>query len=211
MNNEKLIQEQKLPDEEEVKENPYNESESSREDYLPVNEDVFQERNSLIKGILLAFVFFSVIIYSLLYMLAPEKEANLIFEGNYNSTLFNNSLCKNRKMGNNFYKLDTLKIREDTAIMNVSLNCIENIKSNEKNNYLMIKILYSKDTKIINNILIINDLISKEINIIINELYNDFKINDFPFWLILSNKDNKKSQEKNITSNYLINFFKLSD
>ena len=210
MNNEKLIKEQKLPDEEEVKENPYNESESSREDYLPVNEDVFQERNSLIKGILLAFVFFSVIIYSLLYMLAPEKEANLIFEGNYNSTFFNNSLCKNGKMGNNFYKLDTLNIREDIAIMNVSLNCIENIRINKKNNYLMIKILYSKDTKIINNILIINDLISKEINII-NELYNDFKINDFPFWLILYNKDNKKNQEKNITSNYLINFFKLSD
>ena len=210
MNNEKFIQGPKSPEDEEVKDNPYNESESSREDYLPVNEDLFKERNSLIKGISLAFVFFSVIIYSLLYMLAPEKAANLIFEGNYNSTLFNNTLCKNGKIGNIFYKLDTLNIREDTVIMNISLNCIINIKKNEGKNYLMIIMKYLKDTKIINNIFIINDFISKEIEII-NELYNDFKINDFPFWLILYNKDNKKSQEKNITSNYLINFFKLSD
>ena len=181
MNSEKLIQEQKLS-EEEVKDNPYNESESSREDYLPVNEDLFKERNSLIKGILLAFVFFSVIIYSLLYMLAPEKAANLIFEGNYNSTLFNNTLCKNGKIGNIFYKLDTINIRETSIKMNISLNCILNTGNNDGNNYLMIKILYQKDTKIINNILVTNNYITKEIGII-DEIYNDFKINDFPFWI----------------------------
>ena len=41
MNNENLINERKLSDDEEIKDNPYNESESSREDYLPVNEDLF--------------------------------------------------------------------------------------------------------------------------------------------------------------------------
>lgn len=206
MDNEKFIEEPKYPEIEEVKENRFNESDSSREDYLPVNEDLFKERNSLIKGISLAFVFFSVIIYSLLYMLAPEKAANLIFEGNYNSTLFNNTLCSNGKIGNIFYKLDVLNIREDCVIMNISLNCIVNMKNNERNNYLMIKILYLKETKIINNILIINDLISKELNIN-NELYNDFKINDFPFWLCLYNKNNKENKQKNITSDYLMNFF----
>ena len=207
MNSEKLIQEQKLS-EEEVKDNPYNESESSREDYLPVNEDLFKERNSLIKGILLAFVFFSVIIYSLLYMLAPEKAANLIFEGNYNSTLFNNTLCKNGKIGNIFYKLDTINIRETSVIMNLSLNCILNMNNNERNNYLMIKMLYQKDTKIIINILVTNNYITKEIGII-DQIYNNFKINDFPFWLYLYNKESLSKNTKNITSNYLINFFRL--
>ena len=45
--------------------------------------------------LLITFVFFSVIIYSLLYMLTPEKSVNLIFEGNYNTTFFNNTLSKN--------------------------------------------------------------------------------------------------------------------
>ena len=207
MNSEKLIRERKIS-EEEVKDNPYNESESSREDYLPVNEDLFKERNSLIKGILLAFVFFSVIIYSLLYMLAPEKGANLIFEGNYNSTLFNNTLCKNGKIGNIFYKLDTINIRETSVIMNLSLNCILNMNKNERNNYLMIKMLYQKDTKIIINILVTNNYITKEIGII-DQIYNNFKINDFPFWLYLYNKESLSKNTKNITSNYLINFFRL--
>ena len=209
MNSENLINEKKLSEDEEVKDNPYNESESSREDYLPVNEDLFTERNSVIKGISLAFVFFSVIIYSLLYMLAPEKAANLIFEGNYNSTLFNNTLCKIGKIRNIFYKLDTINIRQDSIIMNISLNCILNIDGNEGNNYLMIKILYLKNTKIINNVLIMNNYISKEISIF-EEIYNDFKINDFPFWLFLYNKDKDNSTEnitKNITSDYLKNFF----
>ena len=58
LNSEKLINERRLSEDEEIKDNPYNESESSREDYLPVNEDLFTERNSVSKGISLAFVFF---------------------------------------------------------------------------------------------------------------------------------------------------------
>ena len=102
LNSEKFIPKEKILDDEEIKDNPYNESESSREDYLPVNEDLFKERNSVIKGISLIFVFFSVIIYSLLYMLTPEKSVNLIFEGNYNTTFFNNTLSKNGKIKNIF-------------------------------------------------------------------------------------------------------------
>ena len=59
--------------EDEIKDNRYNESESSREDDLPIKEGLFNEIPRVIKGISLAFVYFSVIIYSLLYMLTPEK------------------------------------------------------------------------------------------------------------------------------------------
>ena len=206
-NNNNKIQNINL-EQEVVKANPYNESEGSREDDLPVNENLFTERNSIIKGISLAFVFFSVIIYSLLYMLAPEKSANLIFEGNYNSTLFNSSLCKIGVMDNIFYKLDTINIRDNCVVMNVSLNCISTIAEQNKLNYLVIKIIFFKDEKIINNILVTNNFISKEINDI-SETYNDFKINDFPFWLCLYNKDDKGNNYiRNITSDYLINFLK---
>ena len=204
LNSEKFIPKEKFLDDEEIKDNPYNESESSREDYLPVNEDLFKERNSVIKGISLAFVFFSVIIYSLLYMLTPEKSANLIFEGNYNTTLFNNTLCN--KIKNNFYKLDSINIKDNMIIMNISLNCIKNIENNNGNNYLILKIIYLDNTKTINNILIMNNIISKEIGNI-SGIYNDYKLNDFPFWLYLYNKDNKHNIFKNITSDYLINFF----
>jgi hypothetical protein len=204
-NSEKLCQKERIFDEEEIKKNPYNESESSREDYLPVNEDLFKERSTAIKGISLAFVFFSVLIYSLLYMLAPEKAANLIFEGNFNSSLFNNTLCKIGKIGKIFYKLDAMNIRENMIIFNISLNCILNNNNKDNNNNLMIKMIYLKDTKIINSVLIINNFISKEINDIL-QIYNEFKINDFPFWLCLYNKDNKNNI-KNITSDYLMNFF----
>ena len=204
-NSEKLCQKERIFDEEEIKKNPYNESESSREDYLPVNEDLFKERSTAIKGISLAFVFFSVLIYSLLYMLAPEKAANLIFEGNFNSSLFNNTLCKIGKVGKIFYKLDAMNIRENMIIFNISLNCILNNNNKDNNNNLMIKMIYLKDTKIINSVLIMNNFISKEINDIL-QIYNEFKINDFPFWLCLYNKDNKNNI-KNITSDYLMNFF----
>ena len=204
-NSENLYQKERISDVEEIKKNPYNESESSREDYLPVNEDLFKERSTAIKGISLAFVFFSVLIYSLLYMLAPEKAANLIFEGNFNSSLFNNTLCKIGKIGKIFYKLDAMNIRENMIILNISLNCILNNNNKDNNNNLIIKMIYSKDTKIINSVLIMNNFISKEINDKI-QIYNEFKINDFPFWLCLYNKDNKNNI-KNITSDYLMNFF----
>ena len=200
LNTENFIPKEDLQDEE-LKDNPYNESESSREDYLPVNEDLFKERNSVIKGMSLAFVFFSVIIYSLLYMLAPEKEANLIFEGNNNLTLFDKSICLNGSKFKNFYKLDTMNIKEKMIIMNISLNC----HLNNNNDYLVVKMIYSKEDKIINNILIENSMISKELELDnIKEIYNDYKIHDFPFWICIFNKDN--NNKKNISSDYLINF-----
>ena len=200
LNNENFIPKEDIQDEE-LKDNPYNESESSREDYLPVNEDLFKERNSVIKGMSLAFVFFSVIIYSLLYMLAPEKEANLIFEGNNNLTLFDKSICLNASKFKNFYKLDTMNIKEKMIIMNISLNC----HLNNNNDYLVVKMIYSKEDKIINNILIENSMISKELELDnIKEIYNDYKIHDFPFWICIFNKDN--NNKKNISSDYLINF-----
>jgi hypothetical protein len=200
LNNENFIPKEDIQDEE-LKDNPYNESESSREDYLPVNEDLFKERNSVIKGMSLAFVFFSVIIYSLLYMLAPEKEANLIFEGNNNLTLFDKSICLNGSKFKNFYKLDTMNIKEKMIIMNISLNC----HLNNNNDYLVVKMIYSKEDKIINNILIENSMISKELELDnIKEIYNDYKIHDFPFWICIFNKDN--NNKKNISSDYLINF-----
>ena len=200
LNTENFIPKEDLQDEE-LKDNPYNESESSREDYLPVNEDLFKERNSVIKGMSLAFVFFSVIIYSLLYMLAPEKEANLIFEGNNNLTLFDKSICLNGSKFKNFYKLDTMNIKEKMIIMNISLNC----HLNNNNDYLVVKMIYSKEDNIINNILIENSMISKELELDnIKEIYNDYKIHDFPFWICIFNKDN--NNKKNISSDYLINF-----
>lgn len=199
LDNENFIND-KIQDEE-LKDNPYNESESSREDYLPVNEDLFKERNSVIKGMSLAFVFFSVIIYSLLYMLAPEKAANLIFEGNYNLTLFDNSICLNGSNFKNFYKLDTMNIKEKMIIMNISLNC----HLNNNNDFLVVKMIFSKEEKLINNILIENGVMSKEIKLdSIKEIYSDYKIHDFPFWIYIFNKDN--NNKKNISSDYLIDF-----
>ena len=55
--------------EDEIKDNRYNESESSREDDLSIKEGLFNETPRVVKGISLAFVYFSVIIYSLLYMI----------------------------------------------------------------------------------------------------------------------------------------------
>ena len=207
-NNEQLINNNKrYMDEyveEEVKENPYNESESSREDDLPIKEGLFHETASVIKGLSLAFVFFSVIIYSVLYMLTPEKSANLIFVGNYNSTLFNNTFYSNINSKNNFFKLDEIKIRENLIIMNISLHFVNNI-----NNYLSIYIIIEGKGKIINRVYVENEKMSKDIYIGINKenidvIYNDYKINDFPFWLCLYNKEN--FDMRNITSDYLISF-----
>ena len=190
--------------EEETKNNPYEESENSREDDLPIKEGLFNETASIIKGILLAFVFFSVIIYSLLYMLTPEKSANLIFIGKYNSSLFNNSFCSEENLKNNFYILDELKTREKIIIINISLNCLI---EKEINNFLKISIIM--DDNKINKVFVENEKISKDIYIGINNfedaIYNDYKINDFPFWLCLYNKEN--FDMRNITSEYLINYF----
>jgi len=192
--------------EEEIKDNPYNESESSREDDLPVKQGLFKEPQSIIKGISLAFVFFSVIIYSLLYMLTPEKSANLIFVGNFDSSIFNDTFCSKLNIKNNFYKLDEVKFRENLIIMNISLFCLS--ENTNANNYLKIYLTMEGKGKIINKVYMENETISKDIYIGYNKenidiIYNDYKINDFPFWLCLYNKEN--FDMRNITSDYLMN------
>lgn len=180
------LSEKNLLDEDKLdsKNNPYNESESSREDYLPLNEDLFREKTSTIKGILLAFIFFSVIIYSVLYMLTPEKAANLIFEGSYNSSLFEEE--------QNFYKLDTIIERRNMIIFNISLN-------KEINPEKLSIILMNYDTQLIINI-IYNETTLKHLEKSIKN-YKSYNANDFPFWLSLTNE---KGDVFNITSDYLL-------
>ena len=182
--------------EDEINDNRYNESESSREDDLPIKEGLFNETPRVIKGISLAFVYFSVIIYSLLYMLAPEKSANLIFIGNYDTSLFNYT----------FYKLDDIKIKENLIILNISLNNI--IKDNITNNNNYLRIYINLEEKKINKVYINNGIRNKDIYLNKNDvIYNDYKINDFPFWLCLFNKEN--FDMRNITSEFLINYFDI--
>ena len=137
-------------------------------------------------------------------MLTPDKSANLIFIGKYNSSLFNNSLCTEENLKNNFYVLDELKTREKIIIINISLNCLN---ENETNNYLKINVIMDENQ--INKVYVENESISKDIyigiNNIENAIYNDYKINDSPFWLCLYNKEN--FDMRNITSEYLINYF----
>ena len=175
-----------------------NESESSKENDLPMVEGniYFKERTSLIKGISLAFIFFSVIIYSLLYMLAPEKEANLIFEGS--------NLILNEEE-DIFYKLDTVFIKEKTTIFNISLNVLSD-EIDEKANIISIAINYPEDN-VINNVTIMNYYFCKKLNGNASE-YKYYKINDFPFWLYLYNSMNDE-KAFNITSDYLINLLQI--
>ena len=182
--------------EDEIKDNRYNESESNREDDLLIKEGLFNETPRVIKGISLAFVYFSVIIYSLLYMLAPEKSANLIFIGNYDTSLFNYT----------FYKVDDIKIKENLIILNISLNNIIKDNITNSNNYLRIYI--NLEEKKINKVYINNGIRNKDIYLNKNDvIYNDYKINDFPFWLCLFNK--KNFDMRNITSEFLINYFDI--
>jgi len=175
----------------------------SRRDSIYTQSEFLQDENpstnkeSIIKGMILVFIYFSVIIYSLLYMLTPNKTANLIFEGDLNSEYFNNSIY-NKNI--DFYKLDTIRIREDMIIINISRNFRYENNTDSKNN-LLINLIYS-NLKNINKIVISNNFISKEINNGIN-IYQYYKVNDFPFWLILFNKEN--DAKINITSEYLEN------
>ena len=63
-------------------------------------------------------------------MLAPEKSANLIFIGNYDTSSFNYT----------FYKVDDIKIKENIIISNISLNNIVKDNITNNNNYLRIYI-----------------------------------------------------------------------
>ena len=168
-----------------------NENEISQEQYPPINKDSF------IKGLSLVFIYFSLIIYSLLYMLAPEKTANLIFEGDSNSLSYNYSLYKNNTK---LYKLDSIRVRENMTIIGISKDFHYDNNSYIKNNY-SIEIMFSGKNKIINKIVILNNFKSKELDIGI-KIYLYYKVNDFPFWLALYNSDDIM----NITSDNFNNF-----
>ena len=174
-----------------------------RKESIYTQSEFFQEENpsinkeSIISGMILVFIYFSVIIYSLLYMLTPEKNANLIFEGNLNSEYLNNSIYNSN---NDFYKLDTIRIRKDMIIINISRNFRYENNTDSRNN-LLINLFYS-NLKNINKVIISNNYISKEISKGMN-IYQYYKVNDFPFWLILFNKEN--DDKINITSEYLNN------
>ena len=175
----------------------------SRKDSIYTQSEFFEEENqstnkeSTIKGMIIVFIYFSVIIYSLLYMLTPDKNANLIFEGNLNSEYLNNSIYNSN---NDFYKLDTIRIRKDMIIINISRNFRYENNTDSRNN-LLINLIYS-NLKNINKVVISNNYISKEISNGMN-IYQYYKVNDFPFWLILFNKEN--DDKINITSEYLNN------
>ena len=77
-------------------------------------------------------------------MLTPEKSENLIFVGNYDSTLFNDTFYSKIISENNFFKLDEINIRENLIIMNISFHCVNNI-----NNYLSIYIIIERKGQII--------------------------------------------------------------
>ena len=173
INNDRILSKEKKS----FKNNSFTESEIKTEEYPPINKDSF------ILGLSLVFIYFSLIIYSLLYMLTPEKNANLIFEGDTNSPSFNNSLYNTN---NQFYKLDSIRIRENLTLFGISKD-FRNENNDTKNN-LSIALNFSKKPKIINKILIINNYKSKEIDIGI-KIYNNYKINDFPFWLALYNNE----------------------
>lgn len=175
----------------------------SRKNTIYTQSEFFEEENPLknkvstFNGMILVFIYFSVIIYSLLYMLTPEKNANLIFEGNLNSEYLNNSIYNSN---NYFYKLDTIRIRKDMIIINISRNFRYENNTDSRNN-LLINLFYS-NLKNINKVIISNNYISKEISNGMN-IYQYYKVNDFPFWLILFNKEN--DDKINITSEYLNN------
>ena len=85
-------------------------------------------------------------------------------------------------------------------IINISRNFRYENNTDSRNN-LLINLFYS-NLKNINKVIISNNYISKEISKGMN-IYQYYKVNDFPFWLILFNKEN--DDKINITSEYLNN------
>ena len=190
INIEQKISKERKSNIKQIKDISFTESEFTQGEYSSINKDSF------IIGLGLVFIYFSVITYSLLYMLTPEKSANLIFEGDINSISYNYSLYNNN---NKIYKLDSIRIRENRTVIKISKNFhYENNNDNKEN--LSIELIYSENQKIINKIIINNNFISKEINNDI-KIYHYYKLNDFPFWLALFNNDYE--DKINITSYYL--------
>lgn len=176
-----------------IRESSYAGSSFFKEEYPSIDKE------SYFKGLGLIFIYFSVIIYSLLYMLTPDKKANLFFDGDLKSPSYNHSIYNENY---DFYKLDTIRERVNNTILELSRNYLSDNKK-ISDNHLLIKIIYSENPKIINKIIIINNQISKEIDNGI-QIYHYFKIKDFPFCLSLFNKDNEDILD--ITSDYLKNF-----
>ena len=132
-------------------------------------------------------------------MLAPEKTANLIFEGDPNSSILNYSLYNTN---NNFYKLDSIRVRKNKTIFAISKDFrYENTNTNK----IWIEVYFTESSKVINRVIIINNFKSKEINMGI-KVYKYYKTNDIPFWLMLYN-DNDKEEVMNITSDNINDFF----
>lgn len=165
-----------------------NESESIKGNNTQIN------KNSYLIGLSLVFLYFSIIIYSLLYMLVPEKTANLIFEGDPNVAILNFSLYNSN---NRFYKLDSIRVRENLTLLWISRDF-----RFENNNKLSIGIYFDQNPKTINKVTVTNNHNSKEIDIGV-KIFNNYKINDFPFSLELFKDENIM----NITSEELDKLF----
>ena len=127
-------------------------------------------------------------------MLAPEKTANLIFEGEPNVAILNYSLYNSN---NRFYKLDSIRVRENLTLLRISRDF-----RYENDNKLSIGIYFEHNPKIINKVIVTNNHNSKEIDIGV-KIFNNYKVNDFPFSLELFNDENIM----NITSDELDKFF----
>ena len=190
-NIERIISKERKPNIKQIKDISFTESEFTQGESSSINKDSF------IKGLGLVFVYFSIIIYSLLYMLTPERSANLIFEGDINSYSYNYSLYNYNN--NKIYKLDSIRIRRNKTILKISKN-FRYANNDDNKEKLSIELFYLENQKIINKIIITNNFISKEINKDI-KIYHYYKLNDFPFWLALFNKDYE--DKINITSDYL--------
>ena len=192
INIEQKISKERKSNIKQIKDISFTESEFTQGESSSINKDSF------IKGLGLVFVYFSIIIYSLLYMLTPERSANLIFEGDINSYSYNYSLY-NYNNNNKIYKLDSIRIRRNKTILKISKN-FRYVNNDDNKEKLSIELIYLENQKIINKIIITNNFISKEINKDI-KIYHYYKLNDFPFWLALFNKDYE--DKINITSDYL--------
>ena len=109
-------------------------------------------------------------------------------------------ILKNKNFGLN------LKIKIFLNIYGLSLNNI--IKDNITNNNNYLRIYLNLEEKKINKVYMNNGIKNKDIYLNKNDvIYNDYKINDFPFWLCLFNK--KNFDMRNITSEFLINYFDI--
>ena len=192
MNKDRILSKEKNSNIKPMMKDSINEKENENESIIEYNTQI--NKNSYLKGLSLVFLYFSIIIYSLLYMLAPEKTANLIFEGEPNVAILNYSLYNSN---NRFYKLDSIRVRENLTLLRISRDF-----RYENDNKLSIGIYFEHNPKIINKVIVTNNHNSREIDIGV-KIFNNYKVNDFPFSLELFNDENIM----NITSDELDKFF----